>query len=445
MSSRSRVRGGGRRRARGGRVVIQRPSKKQLYAATRSVARVPRSRQILRPSRNSGISGISPLWSSLGSAAGALFGPAGGPVGSLIGQGAGMAFRAVTGHGDYKVIENTLVKAAPIPSFGAHEIRVQNKEFIGDIVSSKDFKVQASIDINPALPGSFPWLSNISRCFEQYHMNGMIFSFVSTCATAIGSVSTALGTVIQATDYDAANPAYISKVEMLAAEFSNAGKPSEDMMHPIECATSRTPTMLLYTRTGAVPPRQDQRLFDLGRYQLATSGMQTVGDTIGELWVTYDVTLCKPIFATVGTSVPSSHWKVSGLLSSFFANAELFDPKATQVSVDFDPVSNVLTLPHPGIDAPLYKVDFLSQDVKGGLAGPVVVTPTNCSIPFIWLGPPPTTPIVQVLSGDTTVYTVSFFIQTVPRLNASVKISGYVGTAAASGDVIITQVNNLFI
>jgi hypothetical protein len=140
-------------------------------------------------------------------------------------------------------------------------------------------------------------LATIANNFEQYRLNGCVFEFVSTSANALNSTNTALGKLIMATEYNVLNPPFADAPSMLATEFSNYGKPAQNLMHAIECAPGKVPNELYYVR--ATPPSSgDLRLFDLGNFQIATSGMQAAAN-VGGLWVTYDVTLCKPILSRV--------------------------------------------------------------------------------------------------------------------------------------------------
>jgi hypothetical protein len=133
--------------------------------------------------------------------------------------------------------------------------------------------------------------------FEQYRMNGCVFEFVSTSATALNSTNTALGKVLMATEYNVLNPPFADEQSMLATEFSNYGKPASNLLHAIECAPGQVPNELYYVRA-TNPTTGDLRLFDLGNFQLATSGMQAASN-VGGLWVTYDVTLVKPLLSRV--------------------------------------------------------------------------------------------------------------------------------------------------
>lgn len=231
----------------------------------------------------------------MGQAVGGMIAPGviGTNVGSLAGQGIGAVIDRITGQGDYTIKSNTLIKAAPVPSFGKGCIRVKHREMIQNIVSSTLFEV-SSTDINPGLSVSFPWLAQIAQNFEMYKFHGLIFEYVSTSGDALTGTNTALGKVIMATDYNVLDSVYENEQQMYATEFSNSGKPATNLIHAVECAPPENPLKLYYIRTGNPPAGSDQRFYDLGRFQLATSGSQAVGTAIGELWVSYDVSLCKP-------------------------------------------------------------------------------------------------------------------------------------------------------
>ena len=122
----------------------------------------------------------------------------------------------------------------------------------------------------------------------------MIFQFVSTSSDAIASTtSLGLGQVILATDYNAADQPFQDASQMLNYTFSNSGKPSDHIMHAIECAPTDVAQKLFYVRTGDVPSGQDPRLYDLGLFQIAVNNMPANYDGMGQLWVSYDITFVK--------------------------------------------------------------------------------------------------------------------------------------------------------
>lgn len=293
----------------------QRPSRK---AAGKQAVRKPRlaRRPQSKPNRRPI---LGPMGQIAGSAVGGYFGgPSGAIIGGVAGSAAGRALSVLTGVGDYRVKSNVFATGQGIPSIrNAHKpgaVTIRHKEYLGDIVSSSvagQFKI-ASYSINPALLNSFPWLSQIAQNYDEYEFDGLAYEFRSMSADALNSVNTALGTVIMATSYNVLNPNFASKAEMDAYEFSNSCRPSETMLHLIECAPQQNVLSELYTRAGAVPSGGDARFYDLGNFQIATSGMQGTNVVLGELWVTYQAAFFKPkMFSALGLS--DSYCRFSGI------------------------------------------------------------------------------------------------------------------------------------
>lgn len=174
-------------------------------------------------------------------------------------------------------------------------IIVRHREYIADIISSTAFQ-NRNLPINPGLTSTFPWLAQIANAFEQYRFRGLIFEFKSLSADSLISTSTNIGqgTVIMATQYNSLSPGFSTKIEMENYEFANSAKPSISFMHPVECAMYQTPNTPLYVRNGAIPPGSDERLYDLGNFNLATQGLPSNDGSIGELWCTFEIEFFKP-------------------------------------------------------------------------------------------------------------------------------------------------------
>jgi hypothetical protein len=189
-------------------------------------------------------------------------------------------------------------------------IVVRHREYLGDISATTNFTL-SSYNLNPGLKNTFPWLSSVAQSFEQYRIQGMIFEFKSLSSDAVLSTSTssALGSVIMATQYDALDVPFPSKFNMENYEFACSSKPSISFIHPIECARSQTTISELYVRDGAVTG--DLRLYDLGVFNIATMGMQAASGVAGELWITYEVQLFKPkLVEDLGLEVYTDHWNL---------------------------------------------------------------------------------------------------------------------------------------
>lgn len=242
----------------------------------------------------------------LGRTVGGIFGKGG----AAVGASAGELFRRLTGFGEYKVNSNTLSTTVDaLPSFTnlSRGTRVSHREYLFDVVTSATvggFTIQ-QIPIQPALLQSFPWLSSSAEQYQQWQLNGCVYEFKSNSYDALASTNTASGTVIMSTNYNVLEPSFPNKFTMEQTQYTCSGKPSRDLLHPIECAKIETPTNVLYTRPGPVSIG-DLRLYDHGNFYIATVGMQGASTNIGELWVTYDLTLLKP---KLGSTVDVyDHW-----------------------------------------------------------------------------------------------------------------------------------------
>lgn len=218
-------------------------------------------------------------------------------AGWLLGKGISTM---INGFGDYKVTENTLMTGGIDPptvvnTVGNGGVIIRHREYLRDITATTAFNIQ-SFPLNPGLIASFPWLSAIAAHFEQYKFRGLLWEFKSLSSDAVLSTATssALGSVVMATQYNALNPPFPDKFTMENYEFANSSKPSLSFIHPVECARKDTPLSELYTRSGDPPAGSDLRLFDLGTFSIATVGMQATSGVCGELWCTYEIELMKP-------------------------------------------------------------------------------------------------------------------------------------------------------
>lgn len=206
----------------------------------------------------------------------------------------------ISGFGDYKVNENTLLTGGINPpevvnSANDGGVIVRHREYLGDVNATIDF-TPTRYFINPGLSSTFPWLSNIALSFEQYRIRGMLFEYKSLSSDAVlsSATSSALGAVIMSTQYDVLDDIFPDKFTMENYLYANSDKPSCSFIHPIECKKNQTSVSELYTRDETIPNNADQRLYDLGVFTIATVGMQAASGVAGELWCTYEIELYKP-------------------------------------------------------------------------------------------------------------------------------------------------------
>lgn len=251
--------------------------------------------------------------SKLGSTVGSIFGPAGSLVGGALGGLAQSLIHKVTGFGDYQlpsygINANKLLETndPPIVQNNGKEFIIRHREYLGDIYSGiagstgnaapSPFKIE-EYNINPGLNRTFPWLANVAARFEEYSVEGMLFEFKSMYSDSAVQIGGSLGSVIMATSYNAAKTPFQSKIEMENYEFAMSSKPSVSMCHPIECAPSQSVLSEQYVRTDDNSiSDQDIKFYDFGKFQIASQGIPCTGQaqSLGELWVTYQIKLLKP-------------------------------------------------------------------------------------------------------------------------------------------------------
>nr|QKV51203.1 putative capsid protein [Crucivirus sp.] len=250
-----------------------------------------------------------------------------GPIGGFLGEKAGGLAHyigKIFGAGDYVASAGVKMNSITGGDFqpqalnfnsGKTSVRIRRREFLGDVISSataNTFQIK-SYSINPGLAATFPWMSEVcGSTFQQYRINGMVFEFRSMSADALNSTNTALGSVVMATDYDSADVAFTSKQQMENSEFGVSCKPSSCMIHAIECAKGATSISEQYIRAFAIPTNTDIRVYDLGKFYIATTGCQGTSVNLGELWVSYDVTLIKAIDQVPGYIMPLANYVITG-------------------------------------------------------------------------------------------------------------------------------------
>jgi len=184
-------------------------------------------------------------------------------------------------------------------------ILVQHKECIGIINSSTGFAVN-KYEINPGLNTAFPWLSGIARNFQQYDIEGLAYVFKPTCNDGTtGSTIANMGTVTMCTDQNILTSTPVSTIAMLQTQFSVSGKPSSELLMPVEQDRRRGGQMVrhLLVRSGAVPVGGTAQFYDDAVMFIATDGNGVAGVQLGQLFVTYSIRFVNPASTRPGMDV----------------------------------------------------------------------------------------------------------------------------------------------
>lgn len=250
-------------------------------------------------------------YKSTGSSIGSALGGAVGGIGDLLSG----AFKAITGMGDYKThgpkyntVHNLTQTSDPLQlskmnvKFAGGPPRVQHRELVGVVTAQAGLTgfLTTVYRIQPGLRGAgslFPWLSSVASCFQQYVLHGCVFEFESTSSEYSAQVG--LGQIMLSTVYDAEAQPLADVISIGNNEYTSIGKPSENIVHAIECAPKENSTMVRYVRSSNTVNAgvTDDRLDDVGIFQVSTNGIPSsvpVGTQLGMLWVTYDIEFLKP-------------------------------------------------------------------------------------------------------------------------------------------------------
>lgn len=368
----------------------------------------------------------------------------GAEVGEYLGNKASQGIASVFGHGDYvvsrfSVKDNTLLTPGDSPpQFGTtgRITRVKHREYIGDIFSSSSFAL-TQYSINPGLTGTFPWLASVASNYECYRLKGMLFEFKSMSSDALNSTNTALGSVIMATQYNAADSPFISKQQMENYEFAQSCKPSQCMLHYIECARNSNPLTELYVRSGSVPQGQSPQLYDIGSFQIATQGMQATNVNLGELWVTYDVELLKPklVQGQYGDSIYYYH----GYIGSGASSSNYFSGIVTAPASNLNILTGSATITFPSnIIAGNYAITYQILGTSGTCVTPSITLNSGCIALDILSGGGS-----QVYGVETGRLAITQYV-TITGNAAQLTLSGAtMPSGVLGGDLIITQINGL--
>ena len=215
------------------------------------------------------------------------------PGGNAMSAAAEAGHRHFVGSGGYSMGGDVDMTPSPqVGSFAQGEvdsIRIRKREYLGAIKGSVGIIIK-SLLINAGEAATFPTLARVAMQYEQYKMNGLIFWYKSTSGESSSVGDTAIGEIIMAQQSDPAELPPTTKSQLVNTDGSVQNKPSLSSCFGFECAD----LPILKVRHG--DPHEGNEaptLYDAGKFFLATEGMNVATTRVGELWVTYDVTLIR--------------------------------------------------------------------------------------------------------------------------------------------------------
>nr|QKV51219.1 putative capsid protein [Crucivirus sp.] len=283
----------------------------------------------------------------------------------------------MSGMGDYNIRYNSIMNGGdgstetdyvPALSNGGTRgsVRVSHREYIRDVSSTTGF-LNLPFAINPANSSCFPWLATLARNFQEYQIHGMVFHYVSQSSDALNSTNTALGSVVMSTDYNSGNAPYASKQAAENAEYTVSCKPSCSLVHGIECDPAMTVNQgHLYISPfsdGTVPTGQDIKFYNLANFQFMTQGSQASA-TIGELWVSYDISLIKPIDNGQLNQSAADHFALdtlgqsTGTTYNFGSKTPVKLLSGVGTTITHVAGDNTITFPQSSIGGTVYMVSY---------------------------------------------------------------------------------------
>lgn len=185
---------------------------------------------------------------------------------------------------DFRVTHATVPK---IMSRQDGSITVRHTEYLCDVKSINAVFSRQSFPLNPGMDITFPWLSRMGILFEFYTFKSLRFEYASSLGASTS------GSVILATDFDGADPAYVNKQEMLMSAGAVRG-PIWSPVLGIQCSADTLKRLSnRCTRACALAANSDIRTSDIGTFSIAVTGAN-VGSNCGELYVSYEVELRVP-------------------------------------------------------------------------------------------------------------------------------------------------------
>jgi len=215
---------------------------------------------------------------------------------------------------------------------------VRHREYLADLLGYSAF-TNLQFPINPGMATSFPWLSNVARSYESYHFRSLKFLYETEIATSSS------GKVMLAVDYDAADAAPVSKVQMLSNHTSIPRPVWSEAVLSCDQADLAKCSKQLYVRSGSLASNLDIKTYDVGNLNVAFQGC-SVTTVNGELYVEYEVELHTPQLDPTALALAGS-LKITG--ASSVSKTAIFGVAPTYVGgLGATAVTNTITFTQPG-------------------------------------------------------------------------------------------------
>lgn len=159
---------------------------------------------------------------------------------------------------------------------GSKTVRIMERERVFTLNGSAAFKVQKTIQINPALSAFLPWLSTMAQLYEKYRVKSIRVMYHNLCGT------NAAGNVLMSYDPDVLDSAPAD-----AVSFSQSTRYIDGA--PWRMLTLNIPgsNQALFTRSAGAPSGSDLKTYDYGQIHIATEAMADES-SVGYVEIAYD-------------------------------------------------------------------------------------------------------------------------------------------------------------
>ncbi|MEO5351243.1 MAG: hypothetical protein H7836_16600, partial [Magnetococcus sp. YQC-3] len=108
-----------------------------------------------------------------------------------------------------------------------------------------------------------------------------------------------------------------STIGLLGSQFSVSGKPSGELVLAVECDKRKgAPLSNLLIRSADVPSGSSKQFYDMAQVWIATDGQGAADVLLGQLYVSYDVTLFSATTRAPGSDVLAGYYTINNAASA---------------------------------------------------------------------------------------------------------------------------------
>jgi len=309
-------------------------------------------------------------------------------------------------------------------------------EKVTDItIATQSFAVNQALYLNPGNSVLFPIFSQIAAVYEQWKCHFLKFHFVTQAYTASGS-NVAAGKIIMATNYDPSDSQFAGSTQMENYTNSDKDAPFCSFSHDVmnqdhDNAVDPLKTYFVNPSANAAAPTSDStsKFFDLGLFQLASSGLPTASSTeYGELYVEYEFEMIRVKQQTpLGQSLIAAHYSFVPTNTSAFAGSA--QKSGSNMALTFANTS--VAIPVVGRFLCTYFANAATSFTRGGAP----VASTNATLVAAWAYGND-----DAVSGNGTTNIGESWVVDISAPGGLVTFAAPTIVGAATGDLWVSQV-----